>query len=1554
MNSVISAYAKTLKREPRFATRDREPRELWNIVQPTHQDLHNRWVGLSFAQSRKRFMAVPRSKKENIPLRDILNEAQPGNLDQRGGDVDRQVVQDFLMTKTSQTVGPIQPLSAVSNPIIPEPWTPAIVGSLWQDTGNVIGLKCETIQMPPGTGRRAEGHVMLYDSARFEAVSEPISFVLEDGRVRFRPDAPEVFFRLPVVDAAVAIACIVYRIEGETRLPSAVGFQSIFVSHPERRTVSPITGITSFQPVWANASQSMMSEMIKTVQGNASVIYKLDSKISVTVYDKPNVHPWFYSWMAPTGDAKFLALPINGGIHSLAPVGFISDIRIGLGKQIKSPTLQLIVHVIPDIPSSWTSQLDEQPVLITDAGHLEARYASCALSVSEEMEFPDVIRIAVNERSTRETALAVFFLRIRADKKDKENPIFKVGIVPLDLDSIPENGVLHVSLYDLKGVPKDFLKQTAKPNKKTYLQCRVTLPPMYFVPKCFQKHTGAIFVPEASSSQLMGQMIPFVARALQNLTEDLFILVLDYLSRIEDSEKLKVLASWVSNIFNPSQLLKSGFIDAWLPMIVKVGNALVHGSARQKPDPQKKESKKDKHGKAEEAKLLEQIERDETLLSSLLDALPTFFDIVFIAWLDNPSQGNPRLLITNLRAVGSFVCSTIKRAGIERAMLACVHLSRFIYAILPYYDFKEIEPAITSVLYGIDQLRRAQIVDGVGLSRIAFRFLQPMAHSRHFIVGVSGRVTPLQARKAVSPYTPLLSMLFLTSLHTFACGHKGAIGLGTGFFSRLAAEIEQIPQPVIAEVVQTLFPLCDIISQNFGSPAFRQTRSLQLGLIPFTMLLLNNSSADFVVNYFRTSAGSFPGQFIGFLDLAAVALVQEINETGRDKKPVIAYLDQLTRRILQFLLVIVRELREAMPDVVSLLGSLLCQYQSPDNYDHFFNFITQCLATYECQSSLITLLLGRVTSRIHRTRCFATALLIRQFSTDFTHNKTIILSSIAFLDSLTQSLLDVDRKSIGNYLNVIEQIRVLTSQGVELPGLDFKAAVEDRMNAAKVIFEVVKTQRESKMLPEERCGQCMRIADQYFSTPKMRQKWLEEILKLNSENQDIISAFVTQLHIIALIDTVVDHNRQQKLSYTRQQSDKTPPYHLCIVQPVHWAYPEFKYPVAQSVLDFSFMNELLVETQIPFEKMQITEQKMLEAFTPDMLIEACKKGIDLGKQANAFYSIRPLLSLRLRLAYLTRNFAEAAKICQELDSTFGNIKSAGLTHDSPYAFFLVEMRDKSKKDPVRRAMYCFPKSTNAPEEFCRTCGTDERFGSLPRKVCRVHDSCEGDGVCIVPMEPLHDEPKDGEDPHCWNEFRIQVSLPDWMDQRKGQPVLRLCRLKTKDFMPHYRILATLESYALEEVSIVNIVQEAARQSAKALDRVAGEFDIWFEMEENLTTSASATSQLFGKEMPKFTKVLDQTLVPRDSINQWLARLKNIDLSSARRIAQEMMPSFEKLMRVFRRACKELPEMQSYTEGLSMYESLLKKFSNDYQTEPLTGLMIESRPNLMAQKFPFES
>jgi hypothetical protein len=88
-----------------------------------------------------------------------------------------------------------------------------------------------------------------------------------------------------------------------------------------------------------------MSEMITGLNTKASGTYKLDSKIIITVYDKPNIHSWFYSWMQPAGEAKLLALPINSGLHFQATIGFISDIRIRVASnKIQTKTSRRDMH----------------------------------------------------------------------------------------------------------------------------------------------------------------------------------------------------------------------------------------------------------------------------------------------------------------------------------------------------------------------------------------------------------------------------------------------------------------------------------------------------------------------------------------------------------------------------------------------------------------------------------------------------------------------------------------------------------------------------------------------------------------------------------------------------------------------------------------------------------------------------------------------------------------------------------------------------------------------------------------------------------------------------------------------------------------------------------------------------------------------------------------------------------------------------------------------------------------------------------------------------------
>jgi hypothetical protein len=66
-----------------------------------------------------------------------------------------------------------------------------------------------------------------------------------------------------------------------------------------------------------------------------------------------------------------------------------------------------------------------------------------------------------------------------------------------------------------------------------------------------------------------------------------------------------------------------------------------------------------------------------------------------------------------------------------------------------------------------------------------------------------------------------------------------------------------------------------------------------------------------------------------------------------------------------------------MPEVFSLLDSLLNRYHSPDNFPYFSSFVLQTLELYEIENGFIVLLLNHVTSRLNATRCLATALFIR-------------------------------------------------------------------------------------------------------------------------------------------------------------------------------------------------------------------------------------------------------------------------------------------------------------------------------------------------------------------------------------------------------------------------------------------------------------------------------------------------------------------------------------------------------------------------------------------------
>jgi hypothetical protein len=184
--------------------------------------------------------------------------------------------------------------------------------------------------------------------------------------------------------------------------------------------------------------------------------------------------------------------------------------------------------------------------------------------------------------------------------------------------------------------------------------------------------------------------------------------------------------------------------------------------------------------------------------------------------------------------------------------------------------------------------------------------------------------------------------------------------------------------------------------------------------------------------------------------------------------------------------------------------------------------------------------------------------------------------------------------------------------------------------------------------------------------------------------------------------------------------------------------------------------------------------------------------------------------------------------------------------------------------------------------------------------------------------PLNDIPADGEDPHCWREFQPAFTLADLI---AADP---LFAPQTKNPAPHYRMVTDVTTFGFNRVDIAAIVRDSATKAAHALDRVAGECDVWFEMEENLPTNLA---QLIGKEMPKFRVVLEGVLATSDSVNKRIERLKKIDPIQAKIIAQDLVPHADRVLKVLRRACKEIPGMTTFAnEDWPKSHGILKVFA----------------------------
>ena len=629
------------------------------------------------------------------------------------------------------------------------------------------------------------------------------------------------------------------------------------------------------------------------------------------------------------------------------------------------------------------------------------------------------------------------------------------------------------------------------------------------------------------------------------------------------------------------------------------------------------------------------------------------------------------------------------------------------------------------------------------------------------------------------------------------------------FLNQLFLPLELIDTALSFRIGFAFFPILDIISSFYASDLMKDHH---YDLIPTILFLLGYTPSQLLKNFFSSMSPNFQTLFIEFLSTVTESMISRLT-------PEITVLNglfnQLTQRVIQFLFINLNYFQDCLSSVIKLISLFFSPYQIPRNFPKIFDIVSRLIKIYPCQRLLIQNLLEAMTRKQSIARCFATSLILLFFKADFDERKTVTVSSVEVIDALTTLLLHSPTEQISIYKQMIVRIQTLSPYfKSEL----FAAKLNERMVAQYKIAEVIEKLRLAAHPPDERAVYVMQIANQHRTFPSMRMKWLKEIVRINVNCNNFVSAFIAQLHICALIATVFIHedvlntysaqnNSNAPLAYqksltsrdvsnsqTANNKEADSNFNLTICQPIRNARTKGgrgKYMLNEK--DFSFNTGVLVETEIDFESISSDFQFISSDFTIELLKQSIEEAIEFGEKSHLFYDLRCLYSLQMRIFATERNYEELAKISKGLSNSFHNLTATtSQTHDTYLSFFNVN----------NKRVYCVGSSMES--DFSSSLSPDD---------------------VIVPVTKFEPTPKFTEHLHCWNRFRGIVTKEDLEKvTNPNAPEIQLVQYTTKEELPRFTRFSEIA-----EIKKVNIsLCDHAEIETDKLHRMIYQASIEFE------------------------------------------------------------------------------------------------------------------------------
>lgn len=1551
--SVFEYFQRTKEKQP-IRVEKKNPNDIRHQALPEHLQFNNGYAKCCLDENPEIIKVSPpellTAKLANVK---ICNELNPDPEDTKNpGEIDIQKVENFLNLSVSDDVDidlplfetiPLLPRNFKSNPQFRPPFP-------YDRTPNscMVEITIKTISKA-NANVSYNGFFQIYyetqDSQKGKSLapySEPLYFS-ENQFTQSGTDKAS-FFCIDHKKYNYYLLCFIYTPLFTIQAPYCVAGKQLFVEveNNGKRSIQNFTTFDGFLKLdFEQNIRNIINSLLEPLDRTKLIAASINNDFLIH-YLKPTDYEFTYTWLARS-DLPLTAIPIDPPITSTAPVISIFDLDFTFKNPPDNKTLLYFkAFVIKDQLKNPTSPEATLPVLLfsdtsknsdKSSSQKVTEVTSAAQNATNQLFFFENIRVLINDPFP--SYLVIYIYQSNIVKQETMVP-FKVGFIPLFSQlGVNDHEPQKIILYDPKRLPKDYLKHP-KPPKNTYLTYKINIPPLYFPSPLGERFIQAydspqVDIPEGEKDLLKSMAIPIFSKILSNMTMENLKKCIEFFSKFDKKEVIKdMILPWIYNVYYPLKI-SPRILDDLTTTLTTFMDAMVKEMSfkddSQAPNTGQRRDRLMSLTKANTNDILPvNAMKQNVSFKPLMAQLPMYTHVLIAAMNYTKDKVDERTLLTFIKAFAEFFVEAYKQGcSDEDSRDALEGVSVFLFHCMYRSEFSIVSECIFIVLRSIHLLRNSS--NEVINSRFTFWFLLQFAYTPQFTIGLGTITKRLDVEKSFSPYNKLLSLFFLSILECLTISDNYAIRLCCMFLLMIAYHVEKITDESVAQhIAYVLFPIINTVFSDYDSLQMKSSNESDdinppLYLIPFSLIILNKAPQQLLTSFYRNLATSFQQQFISkFLN----GLYTTLAQAGLKKN--LSYFIQMTKRLIKFLHVILPLLKNSFVQVVKLCDDLLNDYQSPSNYVYFYQFLSRAIIEFQCERTLIAILLKRVTSTLMSTRCLVTALLALQFQNDYKRNNSIVLSSIDTMDSLTAILLDRKAEEIDIFNKLIDIIvEVSKTQNDQT----FISQVDERMKAAKIIADVVKDQKQSTYPVETRCQQIMMIADQYNMYPTMRVKWLQECLKINKEDDDYISAFVTQLHIVALMATVY-YNNKPNIEFEKKADQF--PFHLSVVQPIMFA-TKVDDNVEQS---FSFMPEVVKETKINFSDMQAVALDLLTDITLEEIFKEINNAIDLGTKADLYYSLRPIESFQLRLYHRTRNFKECANCCKKLSESFAKITTNGatLTHDTPIQLYLVI---NNLKPEQKNKVYYVKRDVNDKKIIEILKSGLQSNGNV--QVCPSIDP-NFRGTCAIPLEIDCDIITDDEHPHCWRNFKTPVYISDYEHTDFTQKEVKIIKVVTSDHIPHYRKAVDVESISIEQYSVLEIIQQVIESLLHVIDVVTKDVEMWFENERNVDYSMNP-SQFITKEISKLNTLLN--VINKEGKEKILDKLKILqkkNKAEANQFASQIRTAMCKMMEVLRRCAIEsnvsndTAAMLDLTIHMKMHISLANKFCSEFDLQPI--------------------